>query len=42
MLNYNTFVNLPSAQELPDSDETPVDNELQDLNDDFQKLNNKN
>ncbi len=31
MLNYNTFIHLPSAQELPDSDETPVDNELQNL-----------
>ncbi|HAX80661.1 MAG TPA: hypothetical protein DCY88_33705 [Cyanobacteria bacterium UBA11372] len=31
MLNYNLPRNLPSAEELPDSDETPVDNELQDL-----------
>jgi len=31
MLNYDTFAYLPSTQELPDSDETPVDNELQDL-----------
>jgi len=31
MLNYDTFRYLPSAEELPDSDDTPVDNELQDL-----------
>ncbi len=31
MLNYNLPRHLPSAEELPDSDETPVDNELQDL-----------
>ena len=31
MLNYNPLHCLPSSEELPDSDETPVDNELQDL-----------
>ncbi len=31
MLNYDAFAYLPSSEELPDSDETPVDNELQDL-----------
>jgi Uma2 family endonuclease len=31
MLDYSLLQNLPSAQDLPDSDETPVDNELQDL-----------
>jgi len=31
MLHYNLPRHLPSAEELPDSDETPVDNELQDL-----------
>ena len=31
MLNYNLPRHLPSADELPDSDETPVDNELQEL-----------
>jgi Uma2 family endonuclease len=31
MLNYNLPRYLPSADELPDSDETPVDNELQEL-----------
>ena len=31
MLIYDPRMNLPSAEELPDSDETPVDNELQDL-----------
>jgi Uma2 family endonuclease len=31
MLNYNLSRHLPSADELPDSDETPVDNELQEL-----------
>jgi Uma2 family endonuclease len=31
LLNYNSRVCLPSAEELPDSDDTPVDNELQDL-----------
>jgi Uma2 family endonuclease len=31
MLQYNLPSNLPSADELPDSDETPVDNELQEL-----------
>jgi Uma2 family endonuclease len=31
MLQYNLPRNLPSADELPDSDETPVDNELQEL-----------
>ncbi|WP_088239757.1 Uma2 family endonuclease [Calothrix rhizosoleniae] len=31
MLEYNLPKYLPSADELPDSDETPVDNELQEL-----------
>ncbi|MEL6163303.1 MAG: Uma2 family endonuclease, partial [Cyanobacteria bacterium J06628_3] len=31
MINYNPLHCLPSSEELPDSDETPVDNELQDL-----------
>jgi Uma2 family endonuclease len=31
MLNYNPLHCYPSSEELPDSDETPVDNELQDL-----------
>ena len=31
MLKYNLPRNWPSADELPDSDETPVDNELQEL-----------
>ena len=31
MLEYNPFDCLPTAEELPDSDDTPVDNELQDL-----------
>ncbi|MBD2300324.1 Uma2 family endonuclease [Nostoc sp. FACHB-87] len=31
MLNYNPLACLPSSEELPDSDDTPVDNELQDL-----------
>jgi Uma2 family endonuclease len=31
MLNYNLPGYLPSAEELPDSDDTPVDNELQEL-----------
>ncbi|MBE9055172.1 Uma2 family endonuclease [Sphaerospermopsis sp. LEGE 08334] len=31
MLNFNLPRYLPSAEELPDSDETPVDNELQEL-----------
>ncbi|WP_066379200.1 MULTISPECIES: Uma2 family endonuclease [unclassified Anabaena] len=31
MLNFNLPRYLPSADELPDSDETPVDNELQEL-----------
>ncbi|BAZ07293.1 hypothetical protein NIES3974_39560 [Calothrix sp. NIES-3974] len=31
MLEYNLCKYLPSADELPDSDETPVDNELQEL-----------
>jgi Uma2 family endonuclease len=31
MLNYHRPRHLPSADELPDSDETPVDNELQEL-----------
>lgn len=29
MFNYNPLQCLPSSAELPDSDETPVDNELQ-------------
>lgn len=31
MLNYNPLHCLPSAEDLPDSDYIPVDNELQDL-----------
>jgi Uma2 family endonuclease len=31
MLDYNPLKCLPSCEELPDSDDTPVDNELQDL-----------
>ncbi len=31
MLQYNPLACLPSSEELPDSDDTPVDNELQDL-----------
>lgn len=31
MLQYNRLHCLPSAEELPDSDDTPVDNELQNL-----------
>ncbi|MCP2728206.1 Uma2 family endonuclease [Limnofasciculus baicalensis] len=31
MFNYNPLDCLPSAEDLPDSDDTPVDNELQDL-----------
>ncbi|MBD2293112.1 Uma2 family endonuclease [Anabaena sphaerica FACHB-251] len=31
MLDYNPLDCMPSSEELPDSDETPVDNELQDL-----------
>jgi len=31
MLEYNETKYLPSAEELPDSDEMPVDNELQEL-----------
>ncbi|MBP0027340.1 Uma2 family endonuclease [Roseofilum sp. Guam] len=31
LLKYHLRNSLPSAQDLPDSDETPVDNELQDL-----------
>ncbi|MBF2025777.1 MAG: Uma2 family endonuclease [Oscillatoriales cyanobacterium C42_A2020_001] len=31
MLQYNRYDCLPSAEELPDSDDTPVDNELQNL-----------
>jgi Uma2 family endonuclease len=31
MLRYNPLHCLPSSEELPDSDDTPVDNELQDL-----------
>jgi Uma2 family endonuclease len=29
MVNYNPLQNLPSSDELPDSDNTPVDHELQ-------------
>ena len=31
MLEYNPLACVPSSEELPDSDDTPVDNELQDL-----------
>lgn len=31
MLNYDPLACLPSAEELPDSDDTPVDNGLQNL-----------
>jgi Uma2 family endonuclease len=31
MLEYNPLACLPSSEELPDSDDTPVDNELQDI-----------
>jgi Uma2 family endonuclease len=31
MLEYNPLACLPSSEELPDSDDTPVNNELQDL-----------
>jgi hypothetical protein len=31
MLEYNLPKYLPSAEEVPDSDEMPVDNELQEL-----------
>lgn len=31
MLDYNPLMCWPSSEELPDSDDTPVDNELQDL-----------
>ncbi|MEH1778020.1 MAG: Uma2 family endonuclease [Nostoc sp.] len=31
MLNYDPLACLPSSEELPDSDDSPVDNELQDL-----------
>jgi len=31
MLDYSLLHNLPSAKDLPDSDDTPVDNELQEL-----------
>ena len=31
LLHYNPRHCLPSAEDLPDSDDTPVDNELQDL-----------
>jgi Uma2 family endonuclease len=31
MLKYNPLLCLPSSEELPDSDDTPVDTELQDL-----------
>jgi Uma2 family endonuclease len=31
MLEYNRSIYFPSSEELPDSDDTPVDNELQEL-----------
>nr|MDZ8121184.1 hypothetical protein [Nostoc sp. CmiVER01] len=31
MLEYNPLACLPSSEELPDSDDTPVDNELQNI-----------
>ena len=31
MLEYNPLSCLPSSEELPDSDDTPVDNQLQHL-----------
>jgi Uma2 family endonuclease len=31
MVEYNTLLDLPSSDELPGSDDTPVDNEIQDL-----------
>ncbi|MDR9404358.1 MAG: Uma2 family endonuclease [Halothece sp. Uz-M2-17] len=31
MLDYSRLQNLPTAKDLPDSDDTPVDNELQEL-----------
>lgn len=31
LLNYDPLACLPAAEDLPDSDDTPVDNELQDL-----------
>lgn len=31
MFKYNPLACLPAAEELPDSDDTPVDNELQNL-----------
>ncbi len=31
MLEYNSLERLPTAEELPSSDDTPVDNELQNL-----------
>ena len=31
MFNYDPKLRWPSAEDLPDSDDTPVDNELQDL-----------
>jgi len=31
MIDYSLLQNLPSAKDLPDSDDTPVDNELQNL-----------
>jgi Uma2 family endonuclease len=31
LLKYDSRLHLPTAKDLPDSDETPVDNELQDL-----------
>ncbi|WP_225882650.1 hypothetical protein [Thalassoporum mexicanum] len=35
MVEYNALLRLPSSDELPDADDTPVDNELQDLIPDF-------
>ena len=29
MVNYNKFLNLPLSDELPDSDDKPVDHEIQ-------------
>ena len=31
LLNYDPRLNLPTAKDLPDSDDTPVDNQLQHL-----------
>ncbi|MEO0868824.1 MAG: Uma2 family endonuclease [Cyanobacteria bacterium J06642_11] len=38
LLNYDPLACLPSAEDLPDSDDTPVDNELQDLIPGFLKM----